>query len=536
MIYYVCKYAPVEIFLGFDEDIVRADMEKSSFTGAESAMHANMCSVVKGLYEYLSQVPSGGILLTSCCDGMRRLYDALKKARPDLFIFLIDVPAKTSSVAFYEYQIDRLIRSYEAYSGKTFDEKKFLKGIKEVPEEKTDGIPVALMGAHAGESVRSAIRRNGGRIQYDFTCDRARRPVCYTDRKTYARSLLEQFPCMRMVDNGRREAFYKEKLPRVQGIIYHTVQFCDMYSFEYMALRRDTRPVLHLDTDLTGKSMGQICTRIEAFMESLGGRRKKTKGQLALGIDSGSTSTNAVVMDKNRNILSKVVIRTGPKAGESAEKAYQEAISLAGVRKEDIDVVVATGYGRDNIAFADRAVTEISCHALGAHYFCPEARTILDIGGQDSKAIRVGEKGEVLDFVMNDKCAAGTGRFLEAIARTLEISTAELSRYALEARHDVEITSMCTVFAESEVISLIAKDVDPCDIAKGVSSSIAGKAVSLMKRVKMTPPFMMTGGVAKNAGVVRALEEMTGEKFTVGDNPEIAGACGAALYGLGFDV
>lgn len=271
-------------------------------------------------------------------------------------------------------------------------------------------------------------------------------------------------------------------------------------------------------------------------MESLGGRKATSQGQLAVGIDSGSTSTNAVVMDQNRKILSKVIIRTGPKAGDSAARAYEDVIRRAGVKKEDIDVVVATGYGRDNIAFADRKVTEISCHALGAHYFYPEVKTLLDIGGQDSKAIRIGERGEVLDFVMNDKCAAGTGRFLEAIARTLEITTAELSQYALEAKGDVEITSMCTVFAESEVISLIAKDMDPKDIACGVTKSIAGKAVSLMKRVKMTPPFMMTGGVAKNAGVIKALEKMTGEKFHVGENPEIAGACGAALYGLGFDL
>ena len=177
-------------------------------------------------------------------------------------------------------------------------------------------------------------------------------------------------------------------------------------------------------------------------------------------------------------------------------------------------------------------MTEISCHGRGAHYFNPKIRTILDIGGQDSKAIKLDADGEVIDFVMNDKCAAGTGRFLEAIARTLEISIDELGPAALKSTEDIEITSMCTVFAESEVISLIANNKEESDIANGICRAIANKAYSLLKRVGLEADYMMTGGVAKNPGVVRAVEEKLQAKLYICPEPEIVGAVGAALYAL----
>ena len=181
---------------------------------------------------------------------------------------------------------------------------------------------------------------------------------------------------------------------------------------------------------------------------------------------------------------------------------------------------------------ADENVTEISCHGKGAHYLNPEIRTILDIGGQDSKAIHLNEKGDVTDFVMNDKCAAGTGRFLEMMARSLEISIDELGPVSLQSKENIEISSMCSVFAESEVISLIAQNKEIADIAHGIHKAIAGKAMSLLKRVGLNPGYMMTGGVAKNPGVVAVLEEQLGEKLHIYEEPEIVGALGAALYGL----
>lgn len=251
-----------------------------------------------------------------------------------------------------------------------------------------------------------------------------------------------------------------------------------------------------------------------------------------LGIDSGSTSTNAVIMDQNREIKAFSVVRTGAKSGESAERILNDVLEKAGMKREDLSWIVSTGYGRVSIPFADETVTEISCHGKGAHYFNPKIRTILDIGGQDSKAIKLDEKGEVIDFVMNDKCAAGTGRFLEAIARTLEVGIDELGPIALQSKEKITITSMCTVFAESEVISLIANNKEKADIADGICHAIAAKAFSLLKRVGLEEEFMMTGGVAKNPGVVHAVEEKIQSKLYICPEPEIVGAVGAALYAL----
>ena len=251
-----------------------------------------------------------------------------------------------------------------------------------------------------------------------------------------------------------------------------------------------------------------------------------------LGIDSGSTSTNAVIMDQDRTIKAFSVVRTGAKSGESADRVLKDVLEKAGLSRADIAWIVSTGYGRVSIPFADENVTEISCHGKGAHYFNPKIRTILDIGGQDSKAIRLSEQGEVKDFVMNDKCAAGTGRFLEMIARTLEISLDELGAIALTSTENIEITSMCSVFAESEVISLIANNKEKNDIANGVCGAIANKAYGLLRRVGLEPDFMMTGGVAKNPGVVRAVEQKLGAKLYICEEPEIVGATGAALYAL----
>ncbi len=304
--------------------------------------------------------------------------------------------------------------------------------------------------------------------------------------------------------------------------------------------------MLLLETDNTTQSYGQILTRMEAFLESIqksdNDRKKQLKQNFrkmednkqmyVIGIDSGSTSTNAVIMDTNRNIKAFSVLRTGAKSGESAERILADVLEKANLKREDISWIVSTGYGRVSIPFADENVTEISCHGRGAHYFNPKIRTILDIGGQDSKAIKLDANGEVIDFVMNDKCAAGTGRFLEAIARTLEIGIDELGPSALKSTEEIEITSMCTVFAESEVISLIANNKEEADIANGICRAIANKAYSLMKRVGLEPDFMMTGGVAKNPGVVRAVEEKIQSGLYICPEPEIVGAVGAALYAL----
>ena len=441
-----------------------------------------------------------------------------------------------------------MIRDYEEFSGKHFDQKVFLKYLKEKEEQQQAGmkdrkINIGILGARANDSIKKILEEKGANVAFDLTCTGLGRKLFYDEKdpvKEYARGLLGQFPCMRMEQAANRDELIRRYAESVDGVIYHTVQFCDNYAYEYAWLKSWlTKPMLLLETDYTKQSYGQILTRIEAFLESLhkdagkpGKKMEGKNGMYVLGIDSGSTSTNAVIMDRDRKIKAFSVVRTGAKSGESADKVLKDVLEKASLTREDISWIVSTGYGRVSIPFADENVTEISCHGKGAHYFNPKIRTILDIGGQDSKAIRLSENGEVKDFDMNDKCAAGTGRFLEMIARTLEVSLDEMGAIALTSREEIEITSMCSVFAESEVISLIANNKEKNDIANGVCNAIANKAYGLLKRVGMEPDFMMTGGVAKNPGVVRAVERKLGARLYICDEPEIVGATGAALYAL----
>ncbi len=550
MLGYICKYAPVEIFESMGVEMKRIEPDVTNFNQAEIRMHPNICSFAKGVLEKMMSGEYEGVILTTCCDSIRRLYDVLREEFPDKFIYMLDTPriTKDAGITLYEQRIRDMIHEYEDFSGKAFGEEGFLNYIRGLQEQqqyavKDHTLNIGIIGARANESIKKILKENNANVAFDLTCTGLGRKILVDENElltAYTRGLLSQFPCMRMEQAANRDELIRRSAGSVDGIIYHTVQFCDNYAYEYAWLKDWLdRPMLLLETDYTRQSSGQIRTRIEAFLESLRPessqpekQKKGDKAMYVIGIDSGSTSTNAVVMDQDRKIRAFSVVRTGAKSGVSADRALKEVLEKAGLTREDISLIVSTGYGRVSIEFADENVTEISCHGKGAHYFNPKIRTILDIGGQDSKAIRLNENGEVKDFVMNDKCAAGTGRFLEMIARTLEVSLDELGAIALTSKEKIEITSMCSVFAESEVISLIANNKEKADIADGVCHAIANKAFGLLRRVGMEPEFMMTGGVAKNPGVVRAVEEKIGSKLYICEEPEIVGATGAALYAL----
>ncbi len=250
------------------------------------------------------------------------------------------------------------------------------------------------------------------------------------------------------------------------------------------------------------------------------------------GVDIGSLSTDTVILDDERNLLGYSIVYTGASSVKAARKSYEEALERAGLGEEDISFVLSTGYGRAIVPFAQSQVTEISCHAKGAHFLFPNTRTVIDIGGQDSKAIKVSPKGKVLDFAMNDKCAAGTGRFLEVMARALEVDLERMGEKSLQAQNPVTISSMCTVFAESEVVSRIAEGHAIEDIINGIHNAISDRVLGLMKRVGIEEKITMTGGVAKNIGVVRALEAKLGTTLNIYFEPQIVGALGAALFAL----
>lgn len=550
MLGYICKYAPVEIFESMGVRMERIEPDVTSFSQAEVRMHPNICSFAKGVLEEVMNGGYEGVILTTCCDSIRRLCDVLREEFPDKFIYMLDTPriVKDAGITLYARRIRDMIAAYERFSGREFEEKRFFDYLRGKDEEnqyavKSGEVNIGIIGARANDSIKKILSENGANVAFDLTCTGLwRKMICEkADVLTgYARGLLSQFPCMRMEQAANRDELIRKCAGSVDGIIYHTVQFCDNYAYEYAWLKEwMDRPMLLLETDYTRQSEGQVRTRIEAFLESLGAgecgpqiQKDEGRTMYVMGIDSGSTSTNAVIMDQDKKIKAFSVVRTGAKSGVSAKRVFQDVLEKAGLAREDISWIVSTGYGRVSIEFADENVTEISCHGKGAHYFNPKIRTILDIGGQDSKAIRLNADGEVKDFVMNDKCAAGTGRFLEMIARTLEVSLDDLGSIALTSREKIEITSMCSVFAESEVISLIANNKEKADIADGVCHAIANKASGLLRRVGMEEEYMMTGGVAKNPGVVRAVEEKIGSRLFICEEPEIVGAAGAAVYAL----
>ena len=254
--------------------------------------------------------------------------------------------------------------------------------------------------------------------------------------------------------------------------------------------------------------------------------------RFAAGVDVGSTQTKAVLMEESAGIVARMIVDTGANVSKAAENAYLALCREAGVDARDIGYVVGTGYGRYKIAFGNAQMTEISCHARGAHHVFPNTRTVIDMGGQDSKAIRVGETGEVLDFMMNDKCAAGTGRFLSNAADVLNIGLDDIGPLSLRATRPVKITTVCTVFVESDILSYLAQGKKAEDILGGVHLAIAKRTVSLARRVEIAPAITVTGGVARNSGMVKALEEVLGVPLQVSADSHFTGAIGAALYAL----
>jgi predicted CoA-substrate-specific enzyme activase len=246
------------------------------------------------------------------------------------------------------------------------------------------------------------------------------------------------------------------------------------------------------------------------------------------GVDIGSTMTKVVIMDGG--IISSIIGPTDPEQRRYANKVMEKALQKVDIPFNAITYVVATGYGRINVPFADKQITEISCHARGVVYFLPEAKTIIDIGGQDSKAIKI-ENGRPIDFVMNDKCAAGTGRFLEVTAEALGVPLEEMGRMAMEGKNPAQISSLCTVFAEQEVVARLAEGVPLNDLLAGILESLANRISRMVNRLRVTKEVVITGGGAKNIGLVKALSEKLGCAALVPPEPLLTGAVGAALLG-----
>ena len=251
-----------------------------------------------------------------------------------------------------------------------------------------------------------------------------------------------------------------------------------------------------------------------------------------LGIDIGSTASKCVMLADGKDIVAKSLIPVG--AGTSGpQRAIDEVLSAAGKKREDMAYVLATGYGRNSLMnYADKQMSELSCHAKGAHFLFPEVHTVIDIGGQDVKVLEI-ENGVMTNFAMNDTCAAGTGRFLDVMARVLEVDVKDLGRLGAMSTKYVGISSTCTVFAESEVISQLAMGTDKCDIINGIHRSVAGRVAGLAHRIGVRDQVVMTGGVAQNQGIVKALQDELGHEIHTSPLTQYNGALGAALFAFG---
>ena len=250
---------------------------------------------------------------------------------------------------------------------------------------------------------------------------------------------------------------------------------------------------------------------------------------IVAGCDVGSLTAKAVILNEGK-IISHAIIRTSPKPKESAEEVIKLALDRAGLSMRNIVCAVGTGYGKDHIPFADRRESEIVCAAKGARRIMPSVRTIIDIGGQDAKAIKIDESGNVTRYIYNDKCASGTGRFLEIVAELLEAKIEDLGDIALSSREPVSISNQCVIFAETEVISLVNEGKDMADIVNGLHHAMANRAASLARSIGVEKEVVMAGGVAKNSGMRRALGEALGVSLQeLKVDPQIIGALGAAF-------
>ena len=556
MINYVCKYTPLELFAGFSEECAALEEMPDNFDLSDQVAHANLCGFGKSIIQAVLEGKAKQLVLINCCDSIRRVYDIVKSTGKCTFLYLLDMPHDTNACAKKSMAqgILRLKKAYENFSGKTFDKNAFLAAFSCQSDEAEPYI--GILGVRVSDALEEMIQTNLPLKTKNLTCTGSRSlPYAADELKeldddalflAYADMLLSHMPCFRMDSTSQRNKLYLDQ--NVKGIVYHTIKFCDYYGFEYASIKQDiTVPLLKIETDFTRQSAGQLLTRVQAFAESLERNRafgKSTtvndelRGKMesgtyyVAGIDSGSTSTDVVILDNSGKIASTMIIPTGGGALISADKSLELAIGKAGIEKGNIARIITTGYGRAYLNRGDDSITEITCHAKGAHYLNPNVRTVIDIGGQDIKAISIDECGAVKSFLMNDKCAAGTGRFLEMMARTLGLSLEEMSTKGLTWKENVMISSMCTVFAESEVVSLVAQNKAVEDIVHGLNVSVASKVGALVARLGDKNPgeYMMTGGVAQNQGVVQALEEKLGAKLYICEEAQLCGALGAALF------
>jgi predicted CoA-substrate-specific enzyme activase len=548
---------------------------------------ADSCDAMKSLYHVLSledgNVGESGLYFLSLprisnedsvrfyAEQLRSLFKTLVKNSPEksektihesvrLYDYIRDsIEELRSSVSLSECYLTRLKqRIYNENPIRVLEE---VESLREGHPDKQllheGNIDIALLGSPVPGSLHlELIERAGFRITLHDSCLNLR----WEPQKDSSLSVVESLsndadPFLRLAERylkkvscprmkGRHtfidRIIRSYRLGEIGGIIHVRMPFCDLHGFDYARLFKGVgkEGIIQIETDGSHQSEGQIATRIQAFYEVLAkrvvGRREvnsmtKKQKHIFCGIDVGSATIDGALIDEKGNVVAYGIKRTGPGSEKTANNLLREMIADAGITEDDISAITATGYGREGIGFAHKTVTEISCHARGASHIMPGVRFVIDIGGQDSKVIRMDESGTVTNFQMNDKCAAGTGRFLDVMAGALEVDLQRLNQYGIEEGEYAAISSVCTVFAESEVVSLIAQGVPVPNIARGIFFAITRRIGGMVKRIGLIQPVIMTGGGALNKAVLKGMERRLETSIRVPEDPQLIGAIGAAV-------
>jgi benzoyl-CoA reductase/2-hydroxyglutaryl-CoA dehydratase subunit BcrC/BadD/HgdB len=474
MIYYACSYVPLEILIASKQPFERI---KTPMKTESELIHRNLCGYCKTIFQTVMNMDKNDVFVSiDSCDAMRRISDVLKKESKAKIITL-RLPWKNDSgaVNMYKKELETLIKELTENSDNDLTENDLPYGISFF-KKLTDNIWNVHMGSFSALEKQKTIdyafdgqfytpenKKNfedpnkpglaiiggffqpdrlveivneaGGRVVLNESCQDIR-PFTgkYSNEgdnlfNITQRIIQNRLPCGRFYGNYGRELNYLLDKFNIDGVIKVQPKFCDFYGFTTEEI---DLPVLSVESEFPQTVSGQLLTRIGAFIEKI---RKKKPGyswylseeKLFAGIDSGSTTTNVVFIDKNKNILYKETTPTGTNAKQTARSLLEKGLKSLETSNDSLAYTIATGYGRNIINFASDTVTEITCHARGARTLFPEIRTIIDIGGQDSKSIKLGNDGSVKDFAMNDKCAAGTGRFIEVMSNVLEVNLNEMS-------------------------------------------------------------------------------------------------------------
>lgn len=565
---------------------VQPEKTKYLATNTNPVIIANSCDAMRKLYDILSLESDNVYLLDVPRENTKQAIDFFSHQIRSLYFSFPGVEKKD-----YKSQIDSAIKIYKrvrglleevrSFVGKKISYSEFIEikqnALQSIPQKALEGLngliqnlderelnnasriinsalPIAVTGSPmAGQNIFSAIEQAGFGIFENDSCLDLRWSVSEVVTKNpgsdpfvnLAGTYLNKVPCARMASRQQFVERLSEYIKGgdIKGIIHLRMPFCDLYGFDLVHLLPLVRKgrILHMDTDGSLQSLGQMRTRLQAFAEIILQKKNinrdtqnliKTDDSYFCGIDIGSSTVDGVILSSEGKIVVHDIEKTGSHPGKTALKVYKKMIEESHISEQAIRSIMTTGYGRNSFPLSHNNISEISCHAYGIRHFFPQVRLVIDIGGQDSKVIKIDENGMVNDFRMNDKCAAGTGRFLEVMAKALEMDIKDMGKINLAEGKNVPISSVCTVFAESEVVSLLGQGYPAPDIIRGLYHAITNRIEAMVQGIGLGRPIAMTGGGALNHALVTSIEKRLGVSIYVPDQPQIIGAIGAAILAL----